>query len=505
MRDALGRPDVRIAALLGICAALGYLPFYHGYLKGTDEVGVFEITQALFQDGSLAIPPITHTAPGPDGRSYSFFNVGQPILALPFYAMGRLAEVALPTAAVRALAGTQIEQGPIRWGGSVEIFFVGLYAPVATGVLVALFFLFERRLGVSRRHALLSAILLATATYVAMMSLFFLRHTTEAIAILGALYCLYDWRETASHRSAALGSLLGSFTLLVREPSAIAGVSLAAYALWVLRKTRGTALARALAALALPCVGVLALHMAANHARWGTWLASPMLAQSEGFSTPFYVGAWGLLLSPGSSLFVYSPLLLLAPWTVPPFWRAHRAECATVLGICVSLLLLSSKFDLWTGLWSSPGPRMLFAAVPLLMLPLGCWLDAGLGRAQWGCVVLLAAAGAGVQLLLMLASWPVVIDAMDYHRFDPGKAFVFLPQYSPLIGSARVIADGHVDAWLWRLWTGWPGQPGSALAPLVMLGIWGLVFAGARARLWRAVRAPALGCDPAPDRERSAA
>ena len=126
-----------------------------------------------------------------------------------------------------------------------------------------------------------------------------------------------------------------------------------------------------------------------------------MLAQSRAFSTPIHVGAAGLLFAPGSSLFVYSPLLLLLPWTLPAFLRQHRAEAWTLLVVSGCLLLLSSGFQLWHGLWSSPGPRMIFTAVPLLMLPLGPWLDRPGGRARAWAVTSLALLGAVTQLGLL--------------------------------------------------------------------------------------------------------
>ena len=121
-----------------------------------------------------------------------------------------------------------------------------------------------------------------------------------------------------------------------------------------------------------------------------------MLDQSRYLTTPLRVGLAGLLVSPGSSIFVYSPPLLLLPWTLPGFWRAHRAECACVLAVCASLLLLAAPFQLWHGLWSCPGPRMVFAATPLLMLPLGPWLDARRSRRALVVTGLLGLLGAGI-------------------------------------------------------------------------------------------------------------
>ena len=77
-----------MALWLGLCAALFYLPFTTGFFRGSDEVGVFQTTRALFETANLAVPEIVHTYRGRDGRNYSVFAVGQPVLALPFYGSG---------------------------------------------------------------------------------------------------------------------------------------------------------------------------------------------------------------------------------------------------------------------------------------------------------------------------------------------------------------------------------------------------------------------------------
>lgn len=481
--------DRRVALWLGLCAALFYLPFTTGFFRGSDEVGVFQTTRALFETADLAVPEIVHTYRGRDGRNYSVFAVGQPVLALPFYGFGRLMGSLFPPSWSAALAGPEVTEGEIRFGGSVEIFAVGLYAPCAGGLLVALFFLFQRRLGVSRRSALAASLMLGASTYAAALSTFFLRHVTEALAIVGSLYALYGFKKTGDRRLLALGSLLASGVLLIRVPAAVGGPALAGYALWTLaerrRAGREDSLAAIGAALAVPAAAVAAIHLGVNYWRWGTWLASPMLAQQAYFGTPLAVGVSGLLLSPGTSLFLYSPPLLLIPATLAAFWRSHRAECVALLAICLSFLVLGAKFELWHGLWSAPGPRMIFVATPLLMLPLGGWLDAVATRGGRVVALGLAVAGVGVQLMLLWASWPGVTEAMGYRDLDADRSFLFTPSLSPIVGYVRVFFDGHSDAWLWRMLHSTPARGGAALG----IGMaWAVAFGASLAALRRAVR-----------------
>jgi len=182
------RADRGIALLLGIAFVLVYLFFAHGHFAGSDEIGVFEITASLYEDRDLTVPLGVHVLEGQGGRLYNHFGVGQAVLALPLYAAGALAERVLPAPWVEELAGQRLVGPHGLFGGTPKIFAVTLYAPLASGVLVGLFFLFERRLGASLGSALAAAALLGGTTYVAMMSIYFLQHTTEALLVLGALY-----------------------------------------------------------------------------------------------------------------------------------------------------------------------------------------------------------------------------------------------------------------------------------------------------------------------------
>jgi hypothetical protein len=470
--------DLRVAALLGLTAAVFYLFFVRGYFHTSDEVGVFEQTRALIENGNLAVPRGMHVYPGRAGLFYNTFGIGQTILALPFYALGRIAEITLPDAWLRALAGPSIVQGPIVYGGTVGIFFMCLYAPLMSGVLVALFFLFERSLGASRRAALIASALLATSTYVATMSTYFLQHTTHAVLLLGALYAAHRWARGGPDRLLAAATFLGAATILVRPTAAVAGPALAGYVLWVAARREAEPgvvprLRRIAPALLLPFAAVAALFLAVNQWKWGTWLWSPLTEHYRDFGQPLHIGLHGFLLTPGCSVFLYSPLLLVLPWTLADLWRRQRAECAAVCALSLSFLLFWSKCDRWTGLWAAPGPRYLFVAVPLLLLSLGPWLDGPAARKRSGVAALAVVSllGAAVQFVLMGTWFAKVIPTLtdEYLRAEPQITFVYHLDKSPILGSARLLLEQRgLDTWLWGLGRGWSGREGTPLAAMTV-------------------------------------
>ena len=480
---------------LGLALCLGFAVFYAGFtpaqFKGSDEVGVFQVTESLYRDSSLAVPVHHHAHVGADGRLYHAWALGQSVLTLPFYALSEVAARTLPGAWARALAGPRVERtrrlrpgtreklrraglGDVRrqtlaYGGSLAIFFVCLYAQLAGGVLVAVFFALQRELGVSTRSALTAAALTGLCSYPAMMSVYFLRHSTEVIATLGAFTLFHAYRRTGRARWLALGSGVASTIFLVRFPGVLSGLGLGVYVTGCLRervRAGGPAWIHA-GAIAGPLLIGVGIHVALNYVRWGALLDSPMLTGGLESSNSFWTALSAFLLSPGTSVFVYSPLLLLLPWSFRSFWRTHSLECIAFVLIALTELLYFSNYRFWTGLWSAPGPRYLLPACVLLMIPLGAWLDGERSRVQRATLWVLAGVGGAVQIALLTGEWARVIRSERYVDYDPPFSFLFVPEASPIVASARVAWEGHIGAWLWKLGVGWPGQqaePGVAAA-----------------------------------------
>ncbi len=492
--------ELRIALLLGCCSFLFLLPFQHGHFKGSDELAVFEMTRSLFERGDLSIPALRHTEVGADGRRYSYLAPGQSVLALPLYALAGPVRATLPDGWSTALAGPPNRRGAYRFGGELESALVLLFAPLCTAVLVALFYAFERQLGVSRSTGLVLAALFVGSTHALVMSTYFLRHTTVSLTLLGALTLFLRYRNGGALRHLFLGSALASATVLIRVPASIAAPALAAYLAFALHVRRELSqgvgrLARVALAIGVPLAVALALHILVNQAKWGVAFGSPMLEQQGRFNSPLWRGLLGLLLSPGSSVFVYSPLLLLAPAGLLALYARRRAETLLLLALAATFLLFYAKFDGWSGLWSAPGPRYLFPLVPLLLAPLGLWLDAqpratGYARfSRWTAVGVLATLGFAVQVVSTVVRWGSVPTLAGYPVLGPDQSdFLFQIARSPVFVMSGLLASGGpIDSWLVDLWRGWENFPGRPGAVVALLAVWGALLALCSTLLARSV------------------
>jgi hypothetical protein len=219
-----------------------------------------------------------------------------------------------------------------------------------------------------------------------------------------------------------------------------------------------------------------------------------MVGQRAEFSNPLWIGVRGYLFSPGASVFVYSPLLLLSPFALRELWRRWPAECASFCMVFLACLLFHSKFDRWTGLWSAPGPRYLFLAVPLFMLPLGLWIDAGSQRWKWLSLAPLALLGAGAQFALTAVEWAKVPRLAGYPAEPDSSDFLLDFDQSPIVVMARMFFEGApLDPWIWRLWKGWEFFPGQPMAALLLALLWGLGLSALAFALRREVQGARKG------------
>ncbi|HEU4431733.1 MAG TPA: hypothetical protein VFT98_23445 [Myxococcota bacterium] len=492
MRSAAAH-DRRIAWRLACVVALALSLLHRGHFMSTDELGMFFQTKSLAEELSLAVPARVHMAfRGRDARSYSQYVVGQALIAAPLYSLGKALTRGLGERAQRTLAGPV---GRSSWQGEPPVgagaFSVLFYPALVAGALAGVFFLFERRLGASVSAALLASLALAFCTHALLLGTLFLQHGAEALLALAAFFFWHRYRGSGAARDVLLGACCAAALFNVRAAAALNGVALAGYLLFALaeraRAERDPArLARALGSAALPVAVSFGFYVAMNWLKWGSWLDSPQLEERSTLGADPRAALYGFLLSPGMSVFVYSPPLLLAPFAFAPFWRRHRAEAIAVLALFLTTLAFYSTYELWTGLFSCPGPRYLFTATVFLLLPLGPWLERTRGLLARASFAALAALGAGVELLSVGVNWGGLVIAGKWGApFD----FVFDWRAAPLFEAARHALDpAYWDLWLARTALGWPGQPGQPALAAALFGLWAVGFAWLALRLRAALR-----------------
>jgi len=472
----------RLAAWIFLFFLVLYVGLTRGHFCIVDEIEVFQQTRSLWERGDLSTSNLAQTLPGRAGNWYAVFGAGQSILALPLYGMGkgvhRLRDGAAGQSWLRILAGPVFGDDP-QWrrGDEVEIFFVNLFNSIAVAALAAVFFAFNLRLGAAPRWALAATLLFGLTTHIAGFSTGFWQHAAESLFLLWTFYFLFCDSRNPGWRTRALAGGAAALMMLVRVSTLTVLPALVLYLAWNIWKRTPPDPAmriregiRQFAPFAIPAAaGILAMAVV-NYAKFGAFSVAGSYSRLVPLNNPLLVGLYGYLFSVGASIFLFTPLLILAPQYFAGFRRRYRAETIAIAAMALASLLFYSKAYLWHGQWAF-GPRYLVHLVPLLLLPLGCWLQ-NLSRAMWVAVALLALAGLWVQILHIAVSVSYVYGYEHYADFQPPFGYLFIPDFSQVPAHWRALQawDQRVDFWLLNVFrlSGWGGLLDVA-APLLVL------------------------------------
>ena len=289
-----------------------------------------------------------------------------------------------------------------------------------------------------RRSVSATQALWATASLVAASGLLAaLRRADATLLAALALWLALDSlaaRRPSGHRHSLQLGLLCS-TVVIAIP-AYAGAALALVALdFIGRRGVQRRPIRALGLATLPILVAIACSR--------LWDAHVALSPAPSIAT--WHALYGLLLSPGRSLFLYTPLALLGVIGLPLMWERDRARAEGIVAVSiVALIGIASRAD-WHG-DPAYGPSLV---VPLLPL----WIEgatAFLHRARVHRVVFGVAAFAGltVQLLGISANaeaWPRLVADVRAATgapgwfLDPAADIEFIPQLSPIAGQVTLL------------------------------------------------------------------
>ncbi len=203
--------------------------------------------------------------------------------------------------------------------------------------------------------------------------------------------------------------------------------------------------------------------LAHNWARWGSPLSSgyafkptPGVIRLPPFGENVLVGLWGLFLSPGKSLFLYSPPLLLGVLGLPRLYR-RAPEVVTALALTVlPVVLVYSRLLFWAGDYAW-GPRYLVFLTPVLLLPAAVLVEDLLAAARtwWrrlalASVALVIVLGVAVQALGISFIWDhhirITREAGEAWLGTPNRSGAAVPEREGLCGAC--FEDMHRQQWL---------------------------------------------------------
>jgi len=134
----------------------------------------------------------------------------------------------------------------------------------------------------------------------------------------------------------------------------------------------------------------------------------------EGFTSPLIQGLVGVLISPGRSVFFYSPIVILAITGGRYIFKKDRLKLILLLVPVVCYLLLISSWHNWDG-GASWGSRLLTPILPILGVMIGTFTHQLILKPKLASilvVILLGCIGVGIQLLTITCDPLMVL--IDY-------------------------------------------------------------------------------------------
>jgi hypothetical protein len=329
-----------------------------GSLATTDAVVTWDVTKNIVERHTLAMSGNLlgmDAHRGADGRYYSPFGIAQSVYNIPFYLAGQAAGRAWGT---RLGSPDTITKAAVALGNTV-----------AAAGTVAIFFSFALYLCESLRGALAATLVLAFGTLLWAYSKFGFNAPLAALCLTASARSLWIGSRGGSTPALAGAGALAGAAFLTRHELILFVVPIATFLIAEARRRHSP-----LAGLVLPVLpGIAAavgLWMALNAWRFGNpfdsgYLRDPLPA----FGSSLASGLYGLLLSPGASLFLYCPVVVLAIAALPRLWKADRPTALFVLTAGLGCLIFYAQLGNWFG-GRSYGPRYLVPVLPVLCLPL---------------------------------------------------------------------------------------------------------------------------------------
>ena len=367
-----------------------------------------------------------------NGRFYSAHEIGNAVALVPFVWTAHYAG--------RWSSGML---GRPDLGALVE----GSLLPLAAGLYVALTCLAFYRLSIDVLDARPTTAVAAAAALGTTTILFpYSRMLFDGV--LGGMLIAWSlvWADrAAAHvdwRRAAFAGLALGCALATRQTLAVFALPVVAMLLWAPSRHRFTLLS----AFSIAVLPALLWQGWYNTARTGAfYLPAVTLPQFQNLSADGDIvdGFLGLVVSPGKSLFVYSPLLLLSIAGLRSFAQRRRLFAVGLAVATLVYLLVHASIRNWSGEWGW-GPRYLVPLTLPLALPAVLVLERArrsAGRGMRRAVVVVLTAGLLIQTVAMTTNWHYLYSWLWQNgRFDL-QTLAWSGDSGQLVETARMLIE----------------------------------------------------------------
>jgi len=392
-------PSVRrIAVWLFLSLQFFYLLTSTGRVRTADEYNTLYTTESLVLRGSTAVPQAVqlHNFYGRydwTGQPRAAYPPGQAFLCAPWYALGQYLLARLP--------GVPPEDTDL-----IVAFSSCLSSATFSALTVAFFFVLLCGIGIPLRAALFAAAIVGLGTPIFAYSGWLFSEPLTAAIFMGVALLLFGrGRQVITGRDAFIAGLILGLATIVRPTNVLA---IPVFGAALLVRNGKPALRTAFLLCAASSIGV-ALLLAHNALLFGGPFQFGYPTAAEGakrlntFDTPLWKGLYGFLLSPGKSVFIFAPPLIVSLAGLRRLWKLERGVATVAFALPLLYLFFFAKYTQWEGGYCV-GPRYLVPSIALLCLGLGPMLAVGSSSTRKLAIFALAL-GAFVQCVSLATSF----------------------------------------------------------------------------------------------------
>jgi hypothetical protein len=398
-----------------------YLFTGQGSIQSADGKIMYLLTQSMVENHSLSFTEQV-SQDDPEGEKYSKYGVGMSVLAVPFYVMGKALSQVLPVAPSYA-----------------TLFCVSMINALITafGCLLVYCFACERFDFCHRTSALL-AFGYGLSTIAWFYSEDFMSEPATSLFMLTAVYFLTGQDAAQKNRNLLLAGVFLGLALTFRLATLVVVPGFLFFLTWAKEKAepldiKGSVLG--VVRFLIPIAGFIGLIFLYNYVRYQSFFET---GYEKGFGADGWTGLLGILFSPGKSVFLYNPLLLVGCLAWPAFFKARNKMSCLFGWIVLAHLLLFSFWHSWYG-GSGWGPRLMLVVLPYLILPVGFLLERASGKARSGILAVMI-----FGVLIQIPSVTVNIsryyyDLRQQYQEQAHDMLLYSPTHSPLIGQGKQV------------------------------------------------------------------
>lgn len=413
-----------------------------------DGQTMYDTSRALAFEQTIAFPDDFYSPqlrPGKDGRKYSQYDPGLPLLAAPVVAWSD------------ALAKSQL------WNRYAFSAYMVLWIPVffAAAGLAALYAIAVKiytppqPLPMEMERGKTKALLVVFAAGMCTFLWYYARSFFPEGTLAGLLLLAFYGAHRGTPTSILGAGLAVGWMMLIRAPMGIYVVPVA-WLVWRGQSPHPQPLsvnregdikntyrdgwkkfaARIGIFLIFPFLaGVMLMYH--NFLRYGDPFTSGYAYSGQAFNVALPVGVFGMLFSPGKGVFWYVPILFLSVWYFPVFYRKNHILAQAILIATAGVLLLYGRWWAWHGGWCW-GARFLVPLLPLWMLPLGYIPSA---KSKISKILTLS-----LFALSFLISWVGVITNVNYtYESHPEDVIHYTLHGSLITGALEIVADTRTE------------------------------------------------------------